>query len=190
LIRRLTRGHHPDDRRSTTQQRARHAVTDHHRAIKSNYLSTTQPNTTPKWTPRWWPARYAESGIEGLHGIPHPGKPRTHDERVRSRIVAVSRMSPPQHTGLSHWSSRGMAKYLKRHEGIEVSHVFVADLWREHGLKPHRQDTFKLQRIRSSPKRSPTSSAYTWLPRRQLWCCGWTSSPESKPWTVPSRCFP
>jgi hypothetical protein len=35
-----------------------------------------------------------------------------------------------------------MAKYLKRHEGIEVLHVFVADLWREHGLKPHRQDTF------------------------------------------------
>ena len=39
-----------------------------------------------------------------------------------------------------------MAKYLKRHEGIEVSHVFVADLWREHRLKPHRQDTFKLSR--------------------------------------------
>jgi hypothetical protein len=31
-----------------------------------------------------------------------------------------------------------MAKYLKRHEGIEVSHVFVADLWREHRLKPHK----------------------------------------------------
>jgi hypothetical protein len=39
-----------------------------------------------------------------------------------------------------------MAKYLKRHEGIDVSHVFVADLWREHGLKPHRQDTFKLSK--------------------------------------------
>lgn len=39
-----------------------------------------------------------------------------------------------------------MAKYLKRQEGIEVSHVFVADLWREHGLRPHRQDTFKLSK--------------------------------------------
>ncbi|WP_414687657.1 IS630 family transposase [Mycobacterium sp.] len=97
-------------------------------------------------TARLWPVRYAESGIEGLHGIPHPGKPRAHDERVRSRILAVSRMSPPQNTGLSHWSSREMARYLKRHEGIDVSHVFVADLWREHGLKPHRQDTFKLSK--------------------------------------------
>jgi transposase len=99
-------------------------------------------------TARLWPARYAESGIDGLHGMPHPGKRRVHDERIRSRILALSRTSPPEHTGLSHWSSREMAKYLKRHEGIEVSHVFVADLWREHGLKPHRQDTFKLSRDR------------------------------------------
>src|SRR3712207_6837345 len=94
-------------------------------------------------TERLWRARYAESGIDGLHGMPHPGKRRVHDERIRSRILALSRTSPPEHTGLSHWSSREMAKYLKRHEGIEVSHVFVADLWREHGLKPHRQDTFR-----------------------------------------------
>jgi DNA replication protein DnaC len=26
-----------------------------------------------------------------------------------------------------------MAKYLKQYEGIEVSHVFVADLWHEYG---------------------------------------------------------
>jgi transposase len=32
---------------------------------------------------RLWPVRYAESGIEGVRGIPHPGKPRMHDERVR-----------------------------------------------------------------------------------------------------------
>lgn len=25
-------------------------------------------------TARLWPARYAESGIQGLRGIPHPGK--------------------------------------------------------------------------------------------------------------------
>src|SRR5919107_1289149 len=81
-------------------------------------------------TARLWPVRYAESGIEGLRGIPHPGKPRTHDERVRARILALSRTSPPEHTGLPNWSSREMAKYLKRHEGIKASHMFVADLWR------------------------------------------------------------
>lgn len=97
-------------------------------------------------TARLWPMRYAESGIEGLHGIPHPGKPRTHGDRVRSRVLALSRTSSSSRTGLSHWSSREMAKYLKCHEGIAVSHVFVVDLWREHGLKPHRRDTFKLSK--------------------------------------------
>lgn len=53
-------------------------------------------------TTRLWPVRYAESGIDGLRGIPHPGKPKVHDERVRSRILALSRTSPPQRTGLSH----------------------------------------------------------------------------------------
>jgi hypothetical protein len=37
-----------------------------------------------------------------------------------------------------------MAKYLKQHEGISVSHNFVSTLWREYGLQPHRQGTFTL----------------------------------------------
>jgi transposase len=39
-----------------------------------------------------------------------------------------------------------MSRYLKRHEAVAVSHNFVAELWREHGLKPHRQGTFKVSR--------------------------------------------
>lgn len=101
-----------------------------------------------------WPVRYAKSGLDGLRDIPHPAKPKTHDERFRSRILALSRTSPPEHTGLPHWSSREMAKYLKRHEGIEVSHAFVANLWREHRLKPHRQDTRKLSRTPNFTKKN------------------------------------
>ena len=39
-----------------------------------------------------------------------------------------------------------MARYLRRHEGIKVSHNFVSVLWRENGIQPHRQGTFKLSR--------------------------------------------
>jgi transposase len=95
-------------------------------------------------TVRTWLARYQRSGVEGLRNTPHPGKPRQVSAEVRSRIMAVTRATPPAATGLSHWSSRELAKYLKQHEGIEVSHEFIAQLWREHGLKPHRLDTFKL----------------------------------------------
>ena len=44
---------------------------------------------------------------------------------------------------MTHWSSRLLARYLRR-EGIAVSHVFVADLWREERLRPWQQGTFKL----------------------------------------------
>lgn len=97
-------------------------------------------------TARLWPVRYAESGLAGLADEPHPGKPRQIDPQVRSRIVALSRQSPPASTGLSHWSSRTVAAYLARAEDIHVSHVFIADVWRETGLRPWQQGTFKLSR--------------------------------------------
>jgi len=37
-----------------------------------------------------------------------------------------------------------MAKYLKRAEGIAVSHNFIAQVWRDHDLQPQRLGTFKL----------------------------------------------
>jgi len=62
---------------------------------------------------------------------------------VRARILALSRQSPPPELGVTHWSSRLLASYLRR-EGVTVSHVFVADLWRENRLRPWQQGTFKL----------------------------------------------
>jgi hypothetical protein len=65
---------------------------------------------------------------------------------VRARILAASRTSPPAETGLSHWSSREMAAFITRTEGAYVSHHYVAKLWRDTGLKPHRQGTFKVSK--------------------------------------------
>ena len=93
-----------------------------------------------------WLDRYERSGLDGLIDKDRPGRPRGISKQVRSRIVALTRQSPPAVTGLSHWSSREMAKYLKREEGISVSHSVIARVWKEHGLQPHRQGTFKLSR--------------------------------------------
>lgn len=93
-----------------------------------------------------WLDRYANSGLDGLVDLPRSGRPREISERVRSRIVALTRQSPPASTGLSHWSSREMAKYLKREEGIAVSPSVIARVWREHDLAPQRQGTFTLSR--------------------------------------------
>jgi transposase len=93
---------------------------------------------TTKPTVYKWISRYAQNGVAGLESRRSTGRPRSVSGEARSRILALSRESPPEHTGLTHWSSGAMAKYLKRHEGISVSHNFVSVLWRENGLQPHR----------------------------------------------------
>jgi transposase len=99
---------------------------------------TTRP-TVYKWI-----KRYERQGIEGLADQKPTGRPRSISDEVRSRIIAPTRQTPSESTELTHWSSKEMARYVKRAEGISVSHNFVATLWREHGLHPHQQGTFTL----------------------------------------------
>ena len=78
-----------------------------------------------------WRNRYREKGVAGLANRDRPGGRQQISPQVRSKIVALTRMSPPQELGISHWSSREMAKHLKKAYGIEVSHNFISELWRE-----------------------------------------------------------
>jgi transposase len=93
-----------------------------------------------------WLTRYEADGIGGLLDRQRGAGREQVPGAVRARILAVSRTSPPADTGLSHWSSREMAAFIKRTEGVYVSHHYVAKLWRETGLKPHRQGTFKVSK--------------------------------------------
>jgi transposase len=103
-------------------------------------------------------ARYTERGLAGLEEK-RRGGPRTQVPlRVRARVIALTRMSPPADSGLSHWSTRTLAEHLKRREGVSVSWHYIARVWREENLKPHRSGTLKLSRDRRSRKRSPTST--------------------------------
>ncbi|QWF86055.1 IS630 family transposase ISMsm5 [Amycolatopsis sp. CA-230715] len=93
-----------------------------------------------------WLGRYGAEGIGGLLDRPR-GAPREQvPAAIRARILAASRVSPPVETGLSHWSSREMAAFIVRTEGVYVSHHYVAKLWREHGLRPQKQGTFKVSK--------------------------------------------
>jgi len=83
-----------------------------------------------------WRRRFLEQRIEGLRDEPRPGTPRTvDDERIEAVITRTLESRPDDAT---HWSSRGMA----RASGLSVS--TVQRIWRAFGLKPHRQETFKL----------------------------------------------
>jgi transposase len=93
-----------------------------------------------------WIGRFAEEGAAGLSGRKRGAAREQMSPRIRARILALTRTSPPSETGLSHWSSREMSDYVLRTEGTYVSHYYVAKLWRDNGLKPHRHGTFKVSR--------------------------------------------
>ena len=89
------------------------------------------PHTVGKWRRRFLAQR-----IEGLRDEPRPGAPRTiADQRIEAVITRTLESQPE---GATQWSSRGMA----RDSGLSVS--TVQRIWRAFGLKPHRQETFKL----------------------------------------------
>ena len=108
--------------------------------------AVAQMGRTTRPTVYKWLDRYERFGRDGLVNVPPPGRPREVGHDVRAQIVALTRKSPPEETGLSHWSSREMATYLKREKGISVSHSFISAVWRDNGLAPHRRGTFKLSR--------------------------------------------
>lgn len=102
---------------------------------------------TTKPTVYKWIDRFEEGGLGALDSRRSTGRPPSVSGEVRARrILALTKVPPPAETGLTHWSSYEMSRYLRRSEGISVSHNFVSMLWRECDLQPHRQGTFKVSR--------------------------------------------
>jgi Winged helix-turn helix len=81
-----------------------------------------------------WKRRYASEGIAGLDDRPKSGRPRTVDEVA---IVLATLEPPPSGLGVTHWSSRLLAKELA------VSDFTISTTWKRWGLQPWRSETFK-----------------------------------------------
>jgi Transposase and inactivated derivatives len=100
-----------------------------------------------------WLHRFDVDGVGGLLDQPRGAAREQMPARVRARILAATKTSPPAETGLSHWSSGEMARFIARTEGVYVSHHYVARLWRETGIKPHRSGTFKASKDPAFPEK-------------------------------------
>ena len=85
-----------------------------------------------------WRARFLAAGVDGLlQDATRPGRPRTTREAGNvEEVVRITLEETP--AGATHWSTRTLAEYL----GTNAS--TVARIWRAHGLKPHRVESFKL----------------------------------------------
>ena len=91
-----------------------------------------------------WLARYERFGLEGLVSMTSPGGPRQIPDRIRGKVLALARSTPPSALGISHWSSTEMARYIEKAEDVYVSQTWVSRLWRENDVKPWQQGTFKI----------------------------------------------
>jgi transposase len=83
-----------------------------------------------------WRHRFAADRLGGLTDAPRPGAARTvGDDVIEAVLVDTLESAPPDAT---HWSTRGLAK---KHG---ISHETVAQIWKAFGLRPWRQDSFKV----------------------------------------------
>ena len=94
-----------------------------------------------------WRRQYAEDGLAGLADAPRPGGPKTVlTEAVIAEILSATVTPPPDALaadGVTHWSSRRLADWLRRTRKITVSHDSITRLWRRFCLQPHRTEGFK-----------------------------------------------
>ena len=86
-----------------------------------------------------WRRRFQRFGVPGLErDATRPGRKKSVSPAVIQRVVeATLHTTPPAAT---HWSTRSMAKA----QGL--SRMTVQRIWKQHGLQPHRVETFKLSR--------------------------------------------
>lgn len=84
-----------------------------------------------------WRKRYAERGLAGIEkDAPRPGRHRRIDDAQRAAVVRKTLREKPE--GHTHWSRSTMAA------ATGLSDSTIGRIWHEHGLKPHRVETFKL----------------------------------------------
>jgi transposase len=81
-----------------------------------------------------WRARYEAEGLDGLQDEDRSGRPREID---RLDVVSATLLAPPKKYGVTHWSTRLLARHLG------IGDYSVASIWREYGLQPWRSESFR-----------------------------------------------
>jgi transposase len=91
---------------------------------------------TPRMASRWR-SRFLAQGVTGLvKDAPRPGRaPTITADKVSAIVANTTQSTPPNAT---QWSRSTMARL------VGISESSVGRIWRGHGLKPHRIESFKI----------------------------------------------
>jgi transposase len=86
-----------------------------------------------------WRKRFLSLGIKGLlKDAPRPGRTPSILASTVTQVIRKTTQTTPPHA--THWSTRTMARE------VGISEASVRRIWRAHGLKPHRVESFKISR--------------------------------------------
>ena len=90
-------------------------------------------------TVQLWRQRFLALRVPGLEkDAPRPGRiPKISPRKIKAVIEATLHTTPPNAT---HWSTRTMAR------AQNLSEATIRRIWKQHNLKPHLINTFKLSR--------------------------------------------
>lgn len=125
-------------RRKTSQALALRSKIVLHCAEGMTHLAIAEKLRTSNVTVGKWRRRFAENRLDGLLDEPRPGQPRRVSDKDVERVIVKTLESKPKNA--THWSTRSMA------EATGMSQSTVSRIWRAFGLKPHRQDKFKISK--------------------------------------------
>jgi transposase len=84
-----------------------------------------------------WRSAYVARGLAGLEDQPRSGRPPVVNAAKQRAVLWHTLTPPPDELGVTHWSSRLLARYVGLH------FTQVAAIWRRWGIQPWREETFK-----------------------------------------------